>query len=543
MEDQEIQFKINPGKQEYFCSLPDTIFEALYGGAKGGGKSHALRLLPVLREWFKIPTFHGIILRRTYPELEKHQIIEAKKIYPLFGGKFNDQKHRCTFPSGAIVDFGSAENESDIRNYDSGEYHYIAFDELTSFTEFQYRYMLGMCRSSDIRLPHIVRSGSNPGGIGHGWVRDRFVEPYKEGGKILIDKNSGMKRIFIQAFATDNPVLLQATPEYLEQLDLLPEAERRAKKYGDWYTFSGQVFREFRNERMPDEPENALHCVEDIEVPKWAPTILAVDWGHRAMTYALWGKALPDKRALLTHEYSEKERTTEEWATDIAERSIDDYPSYITLDPSAWQQRGAKFTIAEEFSNAWFKVFGKYPPLNKADNDRVGGKMLIHDYLRWKPLKVLFDQTATFNINYANTILRIQGLEAYRAYVNKFIPKEPETLPKLLILKKHCPIIIKTLPLCVYNDKNNVEDVAEFEGDDPYDTIRYWLKAVGEFYASSKNEEQKYQYELKRVEAEKQLEASGDMTSFYRKMEMLDAQTPKLKGFRLKRHSRRGAYV
>ena len=525
-QEKELRISVNKGKQELFCSLPDSIFEGLFGGAKGGGKSHALRILPLLREWYKVPTFHGIILRRTYPELEKHQIMEAHKIYPYFGGKYNSMYKRYVFPSGARIQFGSAEYESDIKNYDSGEYHYIAFDELTSFTEFQYRYMLGMCRSSDKRLPHIVRSGTNPGNIGHSWVRERFVEPHKEGSKIILDKVTGMKRIFIQAFATDNPVLLEATPDYLDQLELLPEAERRAKKYGDWFTFSGQVFKEFRSERFPDEPENAVHVL-DFEVPKWCPKILSIDWGFEAMTYALWGGILSNKRVAAYREYAIKEATVEQWGTSVAELSLqDDNLSLITVDPSAWQNRGTG-TVIEQFVSAWKRVTGKEPAVVKADNDRISGKMLIHEYLRCKPLPDTFSNGGSYNADRADAILRLEGLEKYKSYLSSFCPRltEKEILPRLII-SRNCPILIKTIPLCVYDDRGrdgkNPEDIKEFAGDDPIDNLRYLLKSVEHFFDKSKSNEIQFQEQQEIVRACERLEQTKDQTSFYRKLEMIE---------------------
>ena len=492
--------------------------------------SHALRILPLLREWYKIPTFHGIILRRTYPELEKHQIMEAHKIYPYFGGKYNSMYKRYVFPSGARIQFGSAEYESDIKNYDSGEYHFIAFDELTSFTEFQYRYMLGMCRTSDKRLPNIVRSGTNPGNIGHSWVRDRFVEPYKDGGKIIIDKTTKMKRIFIQAFATDNPVLMEATPDYLNQLDLLPEAEKRAKKYGDWYTFSGQVFREFRSEQMPDEPENACHKISSLtKIPDWTQKIIAVDWGFQASTYVSWAAIFPNKRIVVYREYCKKEKTVEQWTTEVAEQSLNDRNIVtVAIDPSAWQNRG-QGTIVNDFTEIWRKVTGQEPPVIKANNDRISGKMLIHEFLRWKPLPKV-EKEIVYNRDIADTILRLNGLEAHKNYLLSCIPPSStdEILPRLLITE-NCKELLKTIPLCVYSENSrvgkNIEDVAEFAGDDPYDNLRYLLKAAQTYFDSASINESKEAINIKRIEVCKELEETKDETRFYRKMEHLERST------------------
>ena len=539
--DQRVEIRLNPGKQQLFCGLPDSIFEAFYGGAAGGGKSFALLVLPLLRKWYEIPTFHGLILRRTFPELVKHQIEKAHQLYPLLGAKWHDQKKRYVFPSGAKIDFGHAEYESDVRKYDSAEFSYIGIDELTSFTEFQYRFLISRCRTSDKRLPTVMRSASNPGNIGHGWVRDRFVKPHKEGGKIIIDKNTGLKRIFIQAFASDNPILLEASPNYLKQLEFLPEAEKRAKLYGDWWSFAGQVFSEFRVAPYPDEPSNAQHVIPiDYPIPTWCPKILAIDWGYQAMTYATWAAAFPNKRIIQYDEYAEVHKDIEVWSTEIAQKCVDNYPDLVALDPSAWQSRGAKLNIAEQFSLSWKSIFGKYPNLIKADNDRLGGKMLVHEYLRWEPLPKFELGIETYDKDIYESLLRLKGLEIAKAYLAKFVPKtkEEEILPKFLI-KENCKVMIKTIPLCVYiettENGKNIEDVAEFNGDDPYDDLRYLLKAAIYYFDESKRNKDVADHNMRIAELSQELTATGNQTKFYRQIEHMQSQVIGPRPIRLKR--------
>ena len=549
------QWHPNKGKQELYASLPDSIFEAFYGGAAGGGKSEILMMLPLLKQWYDNKRFQGIILRRTYRELEESLIERSKRggnrdaqgnetpSFTDFGASYNEQHKRWRFPSGATISFGHAEEESDVRKYDTAEFQYLAFDELTSFTEFQYSFLaFSRCRSSDPSLPAVVRSASNPGNVGHGWVRKRFVEPCKEGGKILVQRIEGreIKRIFIQAFLSDNPILMKGDPLYLARLHMLPEAEKRAKLYGDWWTFSGQVFDEWRMEPFADEPAEAQHVIPSMRPDSWLPRVLAIDWGYAAMTYALWGAAYPNKTAIAYRELSRVKTSIETWATEVANICLEEgiLPALIVIDPSAWQNRGSQ-TIADQFADQWNKIVGKPVRIEKAVNDRLGGKMLVHDYLRWKPLPAFVRAVGVFDRDKADWILRNSGLEAYKRYLASFAPQDttvPEIRPRLHVTTD-CPLLIKTIPLCVYDDKeHNIEDVKEFNGDDPYDDIRYFLNGCEFLYSTAASNSY---VEEKKQEILNAYATSGDTNSFYRKMEVIEAkQRQQWKGIRLGRRRR-----
>ena len=502
-------------RQEVFASLPDSIFEALYGGAAGGGKSELLVMLPIIRGWYKEPRFKGIIFRRTYPELESEIILRSRDWYNLCGARYNEEKKRWTFPSGAIMQFGHLEYEQDVRKYDTAEYNYAAFDELTSFTEFQYIYITRTrCRSSSSNLPAICRSATNPGNVGHAWVRGRFVDPAPFG-TILVEKQTGVKRIFIQSFAQDNPHLMQNDPQYVNRLGSLPEAERRAKLEGDWSTFEGQVFSDYREEHFPGEPDNAVHVVEPFSIPTWWPRFLAIDWGYTAMTYACWAALSPDDRLYVYREYAEKELKTSEWATEIGNLSRNEELREIVLCRSAWQNRGEELTQQE--------IFTKYSGLiaAQAENDRIMGKLLVQEYLRFEDKSK--DPSDPFDQTTANKLLAQRGIDAYQAYLNSFKEKKREVLPKLQIFR-NCVTLRKTIPLCIYAKKNQMsekpaEDVREFFGDDPYDALRYLVCCVNNHLGRLVKEAEARKLEDKAI---KEFEETKNYTSYYRRMEYLE---------------------
>jgi len=490
-------------KQESFVSLPDTIFEALYGGSVGSGKSELLVVLPLMRNFHLHHKFKGIILRRTFPELEKEIIIRSEDYYTSFGAKYNKQDKVWKFPSGARMFFGHAENEQDIRRYDGVEYNYIAYDELTSFTEWQYLYLSATrCRSSSPDLPAIVRNSAMPGGVGSSWVRKRFVEPCIEGGKVLLDVKSGQKRFFLPSKPHDNPHLLRNDPGYLSRLEILPEAEKRAK-FGDWFVYQGQVFDNFRIAPLHDEPANAQHVIEPFEIPDYWPKICSVDWGFTANTAAYWGAISPNGRVYVYREYVVTQTPVAEWATEIGDFCKQDKVKKLILDTNAWDQRGEEKTIAQQV-----KDFSGIEP-EQASKGRVSGKMLIQEYLRWKQ-KPKPKPIGEFDSKYADAILKYKGLDAYNRYVESFAPVQDEdNIPKLQIFNT-CVKLIKTLPDCVY-DLKNTEDVAEFPGDDVYDSLRYLLKGIVRFIGESKT----YFDQIRKLdEINQRLVQTKDFTSY-----------------------------
>lgn len=470
-------------KQELFLALPDSIFEALYGGSVFSGKSEILVILPLARRFHEHPKFKGIILRRTFPELEKEIINRAYDYYAAAGGKYNKQEKRWTFPSGAQMHFGHAEEENDIRKYDGVEYNLVAFDELTSFTEFQYFYMFTRCRSSSADLPAIIRSSAMPGGVGHTWVRRRFIEPHIEGGVVIQDKVTGIKRFFLKASPTDNKYGLKNDPGYIDRLNLLPEAERRAK-LGDWFQFTGQVFTEFRIEPYPDEPPNARHVIEPFPIPDYWPKVVMIDWGFTANTVALFAAIAPNGRVYIYREYVVKETPVAVWGAEIGDLiRADKNIKVVGIDTNAFDERGEERTIAQQFIEA-ARLSELNLNLQKASKARVSGKILIQEYLRWKPRKAnqeIYDQ------NYAELLLKTAGIEAYHEYLSRLNagPEDESTLPKLQIFSS-CRELIRVIPMCQYDEKNK-EDVAEFDGDDAYDCLRYILKAIVKFKDEAKS--------------------------------------------------------
>lgn len=210
-------FKRTNGKQLAFLALMGR--EAFYGGAAGGGKSVAL--LAAALQFVQTPGYSALIIRRTYADLSRAGALidRAAEWLSSTDAAYDSQRHRWTFPSGATLEFAYLSTEADKYNLQSTEYQFVAFDELTHFEESQYLYLFSRQRRRvGVDVPLRMRSASNPGGIGHQWVRRRFI----------IDRVCP----FIPAKLGDNPELDQEN--YRRGLAMLPAVERMRLEHGDW---------------------------------------------------------------------------------------------------------------------------------------------------------------------------------------------------------------------------------------------------------------------------------------------------------------------
>lgn len=520
-------------KQELFLALPWTVLEALFGGSVGSGKSDILLLYPAIRRLFEEPEFKGLYLRRTFPELKLEIIPRANKYFRQFGGKYNKNdklwefsslsglnRHKSPQGAGALFFFGHCEDEDDVHNYDSMQPNYVAFDELTSFLESQYIYItlerIRKQRGAD-NLPAICRSASNPGNIGHNWVRKRFIDPAPKGLK-LIEGPSGILRVFIPSTVYDN---IHIDPAYLRSLEALPEAEKQAKLYGNWSAYEGLVFDEFRDRHYSDEPEHAIHCIDSFDIPDWWPRIVCGDWGYAkpAGTWIGYGAISPNKRLIIYREQYWQQVPIEIWASQAKPYIDKENPRIINFCKSAGQDRGQEHTIQQQISEALGRPVGLS---NNSPGSRVATKMLLHEYFRWKYKAPPPDLTVKFDPDLADWIFRNKGDFLYRRYLEQFQPYHEEVnLPKVQIFKNECPLLINAIKSCAY-DKNNTQDVAEFPGDDPYDGFRYLVDAADKYFQESADE-------FKKIEERDQLTqalAVGtiDMTSFYINARRLELQ-------------------
>lgn len=408
-----IDLKISTKQREFISATED---EVLYGGAAGGGKSYG-QLIDALLFALKYPKSKQLIFRRTFAELDNSLIRVSRDLFPGAIAGYNGSKYSYTFVNGSIIDFGYMSTEDTVHRYQSSEYDIIRFDELTHFTETMYTYMLSRIRGAN-PYPKQMKSSTNPGGIGHGWVRKRFIDLAPPNTTITTPTGT---RKFIPAKVQDNNFLMKADPEYITRLNNLPEEERKALLYGSWDVFSGQYFTEW---------DRAKHVIEPFTIPKEWRRFRSMDWGYNDPCAVLWYAVGPDGRVYVYREATFEQTLSRDVADRVRELSEGESIAYTVISPDAWQHRGLTDIAGESIADTFTS---RGVPVIKADNSRVIG---------WNRCR-------------------------------EFLADMPDGLPGVQIFSG-CLKLIETLPQMIYDEKN-VEDVADGLPDHWSESFRYGL--------------------------------------------------------------------
>ena len=347
-------------KQKAFIDANES--EVLFGGAAGGGKSYG-QMVDALLFALKYPGSKQLVLRRTFAELDKSLIRTSLAVFPKEIYSFNSSTHTGRFKNGSIIDFGYCAAENDVYQYQSAEYDVIRFDELTHFTESQYIYLISRVRGAN-SYPKQIKSSTNPGGIGHGWVKARFVDPSPAGEGFKGE--DGMERVFIPALLSDNRFLLEGDGSYRERLMALPEREKKALLYGDWNIFEGQYFTEF---------DPARHIVAPFEIPKHWRKYRTIDYGLDRLV-CLWIATSPEGVSYVYREFCKSNLTISQAATEICLRTPPSEDIYATLAPPDL------FARSQETGKTKAAIFSEFGVnFTKTSNDRECGWLAIKELL------------------------------------------------------------------------------------------------------------------------------------------------------------------
>lgn len=360
-------------KQKKFIN--SEAFETLFGGAAGGGKSYG-QLVDALLYALKYPKSKQIIFRSTFADLEKSLIRVSLDFYPLSIASYNNSKHTWKFDNGSIIDFGYIQYEKDVYQYQSAEYDVIRFDELTHFTEFMYTYMISRCRGAN-PYPKGMKSSTNPGGVGHVWVKERFIDIGEPNviHNCKLETGEEVTRIFIPSLVTDNKFMLEYDPDYIKRLDALPEKERKALKYGDWDIYDGMFFQEFKRR---------IHVIEPFEIPDNWNRYIAMDYGLDM--FAVLFVAIDTKgKAYVYNEIHKSNLIVSEARQVLKSYMRKARYKYIYAPPDLWNRnRDTGKSTAELFYEGGID-------LAKASNNRIAGWLNVKEWLKVR--KVRNEQT------------------------------------------------------------------------------------------------------------------------------------------------------
>ena len=411
-----------------------------YGGARGGGKSWAVRD-KAKRLCLRFGGIKVLIVRRTYPELVNNHINQLRD--ELNGiARYNKSEKVFTFPNGSTIKFGYCNADKDLDQYQGAEYDVIFLDEATQLQEMWIKKITACVRGVN-SFPKRIYYTCNPGGVSHGYIKRLFIDKQYESGEVPEDYE------FIQALVTDNKALMESQPDYIKQLEALPPKLREAWLYGRWDIFEGQFFEDFRP--TPDielctkagiTPEEALaqrrftHVIEPFDLNSgecrgWN-IMRSYDFGYRKpFSLGYWAVDYDGTLYRIMEMYGCTQTPNEgvKWSPNEQFRRISDFEREhpwlknrnivdSVADPAIWDSsRGESIAETAEKYGIYF---------SPGDNERIPGWMQVHYRLQ-------FDDNGyprMYVFNNCKAFIRTMPLMMY----SETKPEDIDTT-----LEDHCP--------------------------------------------------------------------------------------------------------
>jgi phage terminase large subunit len=398
-------------KQRLFFTAKNKFIA--YGGARGGGKSWAVRK----KAWLLALNYSGIkilLLRRTYPELRENHIIplmsELKDI-----AVYKETDKSFTFPNGSRLKFGYCDNENDLLQYQGNEYDVVFIDEATQIPEKWFDVLKACVRGAN-KFPKRIYLTCNPGGVGHSWVKRLFIDRQFKSGENPDDY------LFIPARVYDNTALIEQDTEYVKMLESLPNDLRQAWLEGNWNLFVGQYFTEWKEE---------IHVIDPFTIPSNWRRFFTMDYGLD-MLAGYWIALDWQGKAYVYREVYQSGLIMSDAARLV--KSMTDEPIYAWYaPPDLWNRR-------QDTGRSVADAFAEYGiPLIKAQNNRAQGWLDMKEWL--KPVQ---DETGRLSAN--------------------------------LLVFRNCINLIRCIPALIYDSKNP-DDVATEPHEYTHgpDAIRYFV--------------------------------------------------------------------
>lgn len=385
----------NPKQIEFFKAQAKHIG---YGGARGGGKSWAGRRKAVML-CMNYDSLKGVLLRRTMPELRNNHIIPLRS--ELYGyAKYNQDERAFLFPNGSRLMLGYCDNEGDLLQYQGQEFDFIIFEEATHFSEDWIKFICTSLRTTRTDFKPRVYYTTNPGGVGHEYIKRIFIDKkYKEG-------ENPDDYVFIQASVYDNKVLMDANPEYIDVLKALPEHKRKAHLDGCWDVYEGQVFEEFRNDSNHYDDRQYTHVISPFTPPKEWKIWRSFDFGYsKPFSCAWWAVDYDGRIYRILELYGCVKNEADvgvRWSPDEIFKEIsrienehewlkDKHISGVA-DPAIWDKSHG-VSIAETGEK-----YGVY--FDKGDHKRLAGWMQVHYRMQFDeegiPMMYIFSNCKAF---------------------------------------------------------------------------------------------------------------------------------------------------
>lgn len=431
------------GPQEYALRQPASVKEILYGGARGGGKTDAGMIWVGNRLWMdkdgiwrpalEHPKYRALVVRKNAEDLSDW-LERFKFMYRGVDIKVTQKPPVIRFPSGALIRYGHLKDDDAYTKYQGHEYQSMLIEELTQIpSELRYMKLTSSCRTTVPEIRAQIFNTANPGGRGHMWVKNRFVDMGLRN-KVYVD-SGGSTRIFIPSSIDDNPTLKRNDPDYVKYLESIKDVDPdlyKAWRQGSWDVIAGQVFREFSYDRhVSGQFEFSLDVCEKI---------ITFDWGYRDKAAAHWLALTPEnkfgvRRVYVYREIVRTETDPEQWARIIKSYTDIEPVKYMVLPHDCFAHKLSKTTIAATFSSI-----------------------------------------AGINIKRGETLASGARLNR-KAMLHLFLSNAQDRRP-YLVVHPNCKDFITTTPLLQYDD-HNVEDVDTTGDDHSYDSVTLGLITLG----------------------------------------------------------------
>lgn len=463
--------------------------EILYGGAAGGGKSHLMRCIAILICMF-VPGVQVYLFRKNFGDLYKNHMEGPTSFIAMLTPlilkkmvKVNAGDHYIRFWNGSMIHLCHLQHTKDLLKYQGPEIHVLLMDELTHFIEKEYRFLRNRVRLGGLVVPDIdiipgfnaklklplILAGSNPGSIGHTWVKRTFVD-YCNPHEVLRTpkKDGGMKRTYIPARLDDNPTLLENDPGYEDRLEGLGDpALVKAMKDGDWNIVAGGALDDVWSDR---------NIIRRFRIPKEWRIDRSFDWGSsHPFSVGWWAESNGEEVEYIVHEMNEDGKLVE-------------YKEYRAFP------RGSLIRIHEWYGS---KELGTNEGVKMSPTGIAEGIVEIEKHLReqgWistkvrsgpadgqiyqeirKDIDTIADRMSKSGVRWVKADKspgsRINGLVLLRERMK-------ETEGPGIYFMQHCKAAISLLPV-LPRDEKNTEDVDTKAEDHLYDEVRYRVLAGG----------------------------------------------------------------